>query len=257
MEVIRDWSAFSPQAYLHEYYADIGAENLALLQFLQRAFRDVPQDSLLLDFGGGPTIYTLITASRRVSEIHFCDYLESNLEAVQQWLHGRFGAFDWTHFVKTTLVLEGQDYSRESVRARENQIRQSVTQVMRCDANRPDPLNGINWQYDVLVSNFCAESATNDRAQWRRFVRNITSLLKPGGKLVMSTLKGADSYAVGDEIFPAVFILEDDLIEVLCHAGFVEDSIQIESVPADRPSRHYQGLMLTTATKCPNSHHKE
>jgi hypothetical protein len=62
---------------------------------------------------------------------------------------------------------------------------------------------------------------------------------------------------VGDEIFPAVFILEDDLIEVLCDAGFVEDSIQVESVPADRPSRHYQGLMLTTATKCPTHHRKE
>ncbi len=253
MEIVRDWSAFNPQAYLREYYADMGAENLTLLQFLVRSFRDIPPDSTLLDFGGGPTIYTLITASAQVREIHFCDYLEANLEAVQKWLYGDADAFDWTHFIKTTLVLEGRDYSHESVQAREKQIRQNVTQVMSCDANRPSPLHENARQYDVLVSNFCAESATNDGEQWRWFVQNITSLLSPGGRLVMSALKGADSYAVGDEVFPAVFILEDDLLQALGDAGFAEDSIQIESVPADRPSRHYQGLMLATATKCTRS----
>jgi len=251
MEIIRDWSVFSPQAYLQDYYADMGAENLAIMQFLVRSFRDIAPDSTLLDFGGGPTIYTLITASARLREIHFCDYLEANLQAVQKWLYGDDDAFDWTHFIKTTLVLEGRDYSRESVKAREKQIRQNVTRVMRCDANHPSPLNGNTRQYDLLVSNFCAESVTNDREQWRSFVENITSLLKPGGKLVMSALKGADSYAVGNEVFPAVFILEDDLIQALGDAGFAEESLQIDSVPADRPSRHYQGLMLATATKRP------
>jgi len=249
MGIIRDWSAFSPQAYLHEYYADIGAENLALLRFLVKSLRDILPRSVLLDFGGGPTIYALIAASARASEMHFCDYLHSNLEEVQKWLMGSQDAFDWTQFIKTTLVLEGRDYSAEGVKARQRIIRRKVTRVMSCDANRTTPVEGITWQYDVLVSNFCAESATNDWEQWRTFVQNITSLIKPRGKLVLSALKGADSYSVGDKVFPAVFVLEDDLAQVLRDVGFCEDSIQIESVPADRPSRHYQGLMLATATK--------
>lgn len=249
MDIIRDWSVFSPRAYLREYYADIGAENLALLRFLVRSLGDISPESMLLDFGGGPTIYSMIAACARAREIHFCDFLESNLDEVQLWLRSRPDAFDWTQFVKATLVLEGRNYSPEGVKSRENEIRRKVTRVMACDANGANPLNGISWQYDVLVSNFCAESATDDRAQWRRFVRNITSLLRPGGRLVLSALKGADSYAVGEEVFPAVFILEDDLIQVLGDAGFCQDSISIESVPADRPSRHYQGLMLATATK--------
>jgi hypothetical protein len=103
--------------------------------------------------------------------------------------------------------------------------------------------------YDVVVSNFCAESATEDVQEWRRFVRNITSLIRPGGRLIMSTLKGATSYGVGKEIFPAVNIMEEDLIELLVDIGFDCNSIQIDSVPADRPSRHYQGLMFVTALK--------
>ncbi len=249
MERVRDWSAFSPQAYLQEYYADIGAENLALLQFLVKAFSEVPTDSILLDFGGGPTVYSLITATARVTEIHFCDYLEANLEEVRKWLRGDPEAFDWTQFIKTVLVLEGKAYSSRAAISRARDIRRTVTRVMQCDANRAVPVEGVTRQYDVLVSNFCAESATNDRAQWHRFVHNITSLLKPGGRLVLAALKGADSYAVGEEIFPAVYILEEDVIQVLGDAEFSQESIRIESVPADRPSRHYQGLMLVTATK--------
>ena len=81
-----DWARFDPTAYLEEYYADLGAENLALLRFLEEAYRDLPSNCVLLDFGGGPTIYPLIAAASRVEEIHFTDYLDSNLEEVRKWL---------------------------------------------------------------------------------------------------------------------------------------------------------------------------
>jgi len=146
--------------------------------------------------------------------------------------------------------LDEQDFVLKALIERAEQVRRKVTRVMPCDANLAEPVGGITWQYNVLVSNFCAESATDDREQWRRFVQNITSLLRPDGRLVLAALKGADSYSVGDKVFPAVYILEDDLRQVLRDTGFCEDSIHIESVPADRPSRHYEGLMLATATKC-------
>lgn len=247
--ITSNWSIFSPRDYLREYYADVGAENLAILRFLMRSLRAISPDSVLLEFGGGPTVYTLIAASTYANEIHFCDYLESNLEEVRKWLCKDHSAFNWTQFIKTTLVLEGKDYSFHSVTKREDEVRARVKRIMRCDANRRYPIDQTACQYDVLVTNFCAESATTDRRQWNRFVRNITSLIKPGGQIIMSALKGADSYAVGQEVFPAVHIMEEDLIEALCEAGFVEDTIRMECVSADRPSRHYQGLMFTTAIK--------
>lgn len=245
----KDWSIFNAQAYLEEYYSDIGSENLAILHFLVRTLREVSPESILLDFGGGPTIYSLIAGAHHAREIHFCDYLESNLEQVRRWLDKDPQAFDWTEFIKTTLVLEGTDYSKQGIDLREEQIRQRVTQVIRCDANLFKPIPTLVSGYDVLVTNFCAESATDSVDQWQRFIRNITSLIRPGGRLIMSSLKGASSYGVGKEVFPAVYIVEGDLIEILIGMGFDCDSIRIESVTADRPSRHYQGLMFVTALK--------
>jgi hypothetical protein len=249
LDYTSDWSVFSAQAYLQEYYADIGAENLAILHFLVRTVRDLSPQATLLDFGGGPTIYTMIACANRVHEIHFCDFLESNLEQVRMWLGEHPHAFNWTEFIKVTLMLEGRDYSRESVALREAEVRRRVTHVLHCDANLLCPIQTDVDGYDVVVSNFCAESATEDIHQWQTFVRNITSLLKPGGRLIMSTLKGASSYGVGEEVFPAVNIAEEDLIELLIDINFDIDSIQIESVPSDRPSRHYQGLMFVTAVR--------
>jgi nicotinamide N-methyltransferase len=249
MDVTNDYATFDPQAYLQEYYADVGAENLALLRFLVKAFCDVPVHSLTLDFGGGPTLYGAIVAAGWVDEIHLADYHESNIAQVQKWLNRDPSAFDWHPFIETTLQLEGKDVSLESVIWREEQTRRRVTRLMLCNARSSCPIDGVSQRYDVLMTNFCAEAAADDKAQWQHCMGNIVSLLRPGGRIVLSAVKGACSYAVGDTAFLAVNIQECDLRRVLLKTGFAEESIVIESVPADRPDRHYQGLMFATATK--------
>lgn len=248
--ITRDWSLFEPRSYLNEYYGDIGPENLALMGFFTRAFRVIPVGGTMLEFGGGPTVYSLITAASQVDEIHFCDYLESNLEEVRKYLRGSPRSFDWRPFVETALMLEfGRKCSVQELLQREAEIRRRVTRVMHCDASLASPLPGMRNVYDIVVSNFCAESATDDLPQWRKFVRNIASLLRPGGKLIMSALKGARYYTVGRRKFPAVDINEHDLAQVLLEVGCDRNSIVIETVSGDRPTRKYQGLMLALATK--------
>ncbi len=246
----RDWTSFDPNAYLDEYYADVGPENVALLRFLNEAYRQMPSGGTLLDFGGGPTIYPLISAAPRFDEIHFSDYLQANLDEVRKWLTKGPDAFDWQAFVRRALELEtGRVCTLSDIEIRESEIRARVTRLLRCDASRAYPLDGPRVSYDVVLTNFCAESATSDYAQWRSFIHNIVSLLRPGGQLVMSALKGATRYSVGPVSFPAVEISEDDLIEALEDAGFPRKWIELRSIPADRPTRDYQGLILATAMK--------
>jgi hypothetical protein len=246
----KGWEEFNPKAYLHEYYSDLGAENSALLRFFVDAYKAIPHDSSLLDFGGGPTIYPLISAANKVKEIHFCDYLEVNLSEVLKWLRRKKMAFNWQPFVSATLELElSRPCTASDIAKREEQIRRRITCLSRCDARLDPPLHGIFQKYDVVVSNFCAESATDDRHQWRTCMYNIASLVRPGGKFIISALKGAHSYPVGRKVFPAVSIDETDLAWGLITAGCKPESIDIRSVPADRPSRYYQGLMLAPAEK--------
>ncbi len=249
-EVTPDWEHFDPVAYLDEYYGDMGTENLELLRFLAETYLSLPKGGVLLDFGGGPTIYPLISAATRVDEIHFCDYLEANLDEVRRWIDASPTAFDWDPFIRKALELEtGEPCTDAEVEQRANRIKERITRLMRCDASRRPPIEGPHGLYDVVLTNFCAESATSDREQWRTYMANIVSVLKPGGWLVLSALKGASRYSVGPRYFPAVEIVEDDLVQLLEASGFARDGMEVRSIAADRPSREYAGLLLAVARK--------
>ncbi len=251
--ITQDWTHFDPVAYLDEYYGDLGPENLALLEFMAETYELLPKGGTLLDFGGGPTLYPLISAANRVDEIHFADYLEANLEEVRRWILCDPTAFDWNPFIRKAIELEsGQICSEESVDQRAAELRQLITRLIRCDASKPSPIPELERPYDIVLTNFCAESATDDHDQWRSYMANITSVLKPRGWLVISALKGATQYAVGPHSFPAVDISEHDLRNLLKDMGFEGAKVRVRSVPADRPTRDYKGLMLAVAQKNPN-----
>jgi hypothetical protein len=133
---------------------------------------------------------------------------------------------------------------------REAQIRNHVAYIGRCDVRKCPPISGPQLAYEVVASNFCSECVTDNREEWRFFVSNIASLVKPGGVLLMTALKGATSYSIGPMHFPVVSIDEQDIRQVLRELGFFPHSIMTRSVPADRPSRHYEGLMFASAIKC-------
>jgi hypothetical protein len=243
-----DWTRFNPRDYLQEYYASVSPENFALLTFAVKAFQLIPPKGLLLDFGGGPTIYPLIVAANYADEIHFCDYLDVNLNEVRQWLQNNYSAFNWQEFVKVTLELEQPGSSNsQNILLRNALIRQRVTRVFNCDLSNTPPIDNL-IAYDILVTNFCAESVTSDRVQWRNFFHNTLSLLKPKGFLLLSALKGATCYAVGERLFSAVNLNENDLIQALIEENFDPQSILLESIPAD-PSSHYKGLIMLLAQK--------
>ena len=91
----------------------------------------------------------------------------------------------------------------------------------------------------------CGESRpTNRITGWP-----LGSLVRPGGSLIVSALKGATCYSVGSRTFPAVDISEDDLTEVLVESGFPEKRVSIRTILADRPARLYAGVIMAVAVK--------
>lgn len=249
MNPTHDYSEFDPKTYLHEYYSTIPQESIDLLCFLIKALQDVDPDSLALDFGGGPTLYTALVAADKIHNIHYSDYLQANRDEMQKWLRADADAFDWSETTRAVLELEGKDTSQESIRAREALIRERVTRVLRCDTTQSTPIEGMGHDYDVLISNLCIEAVAKDRAQWTQYLSNAGSLLKSGGKLVMAAVRGGRAYSVGDVVFHVLPIFEKDFEDALPQAGFIKESIRIEWAHADHPVHPYEGLLFVTATK--------
>ncbi|MGE0682917.1 MAG: guanitoxin biosynthesis pre-guanitoxin forming N-methyltransferase GntF [Candidatus Binatia bacterium] len=250
--VDKTYGNFDPLLYLNEYYADLGEENLELLRFYVDVFRNIPAKGVMLDFGSGPTLYSLISAVIKVKEIHIVEYLEANRLELRKWLQKDDDAFNWHPFIQAAIEMEQDKRCSElDIARREAQIRNHIVYIGRCDIRRCPPILGPQYAYEVVASNFCSECVTDNLEEWRFFVANIASLVKPGGIFLMTALKGAISYSVGPMRFPVVHIDENDLRQTLKELGFFPHSIMIRSVPADRPGRHYEGLMFTSAIKRP------
>jgi hypothetical protein len=248
--VTKTWEEWCPRSYLNDHYLDICSENFGLLQFMVNAFRLIPPDGLLLDFGCGPTINAMFPVANHVREIHLCDYLEANLDEVKRWLMGEPSAFDWSEYVKVTLTLEnGEPPDALSIAQREAVVRQRVTQLLNCDASKTPPLDS-SLRYDILVTNYCIDGATDNYEQWRSFFHNAMTMLKPGGILLLSAIKGANYWIVEEHRFPAIYITESDLMEALIEEGFEPQSIHMESLPAaDVPTCTYEGVIMVMARK--------
>jgi hypothetical protein len=233
---------FDPADYLAEYYSAIGDENDALLQFLAGAYEGMPAGGSLLEVGGGPTVYQLVSAAGRAGSITFADPVDANLRAVASWVDGCPGAFDWSAFVRRALHHEGIDRPSDAqVWDRQARLRAELTHLRSCDVFRPLLAPG-EAPFDAVGSHFVTESITADRAMWRRGLGNLVGALRPGGLLVLSALEHAQSWRAGDRCYPAVWLTVADVVEALEGFGVVLEHVErIDAeVPAGDPSAGHQ-----------------
>ncbi|GAA3218914.1 guanitoxin biosynthesis pre-guanitoxin forming N-methyltransferase GntF [Dactylosporangium siamense] len=242
-----DWE---PAAYLDGYYRTVEPDEVATIAFFVDALRAAERDRPVLFFGVGPTLHHVFAAAEVASEIHLGDYLPANLAEIRRWLDRDPGAHDWRPFVRHTLRCEGvAEPTDEEVAAREDLTRKKVTDLVEVDARHPRP---VARSYPTVVSAYCADSATADRATWALFMRHITGLVEPGGLFVTSALRRCRGYTVAGRSFPSAGVDEHDLRAVL-RPGFGSPSIEVRQVPQEA-SHGYGGIVLAAARRTATSH---
>ncbi|KAH0623358.1 hypothetical protein JD844_031609 [Phrynosoma platyrhinos] len=172
----------------------------------------------LIDIGSGPSIYQLLSACESFQEIIATDFLEQNREEMQKWLKKDPDAFDWTPMVKYVCQLEG---NREKWMEKEEKLRKTIKQVLKCDVTLANPLDPLVIQpVSCVLSTFCLESASKDLPAHRSVMKNVGSLVKPGGHLILVLAVRTNYYMVGQDKFSCVY-LEPEMVEnAVKDAGF-------------------------------------
>jgi hypothetical protein len=204
------YKEFDPAAYLAEYYSSLGSENQMLLEFYHEVYSQLPGELEILEFGGGPTLYQLASASAKARSITFAEYLPQNRRAVKLWRDMR-SRHDWSEFFMMTAALEGHHNSALI----EQRLRAKLAEIIPCDAKDPtlklEPLQ----RFDLVSSAFCLECIGNSWKEFEQAVERICDRVRPGGHLVISALENAQDYVVGSALFPAVPVKTEHLLELL------------------------------------------
>jgi hypothetical protein len=242
------WSEWQAEAYLQEYYREVEPDERFLLEFLVEVMREMPPVPVALDFGCGPTVHRLFPLVPRVREIHLAEFLPENRAAVAGWVAARPQAHDWRPFARETLRIEGDvDPSERRVGEREQATRGRITGIVPGDASERDPLGRARRGfYPLVTTHYCADSATDDKGTWRRYMLHIAGLVQPGGQLIASALGGSRGYRVGSRWFPAVAVTARELGGFFEEAGFTEIEIRDRAVP-DRAEKGYGSVIFARA----------
>jgi hypothetical protein len=157
---------------------------------------------------------------------------------------------DWLHFSQEMLRLQGNSQPSEAqARAIEEAARSRITLVSPGDANDSDPMGpDKRGFYSLVTTHCCAEGATSNKEEWRRFIGNIFSLVKPGGTLIQTVVEGATHYRVGSRAFPAAGITRHDVLDCLRDNGFTDIDLRVRLTP-DNSEQGFSSCVFARAIK--------
>ncbi len=240
---IQDFGSFTPEEYLSEYYHSVFSENDKLLRFFSRAAHAINKDANLLEYGGGPTIYQLISFAPKVNSIHFTDHINDNILAVQKWINKEEKAHNWTPFVEVALEYEtGRKPTKEAVLEREELVRSLLHDFGHVDAMNPGVDTTPRKQYDMVSVNFVAESISKTEEDWHKSLDSILNYVKPGGQLCMTAIRGAEYWVSGGKQFPAFSVTAKMLENEILNRGFTLEMIEeIDAEIMDKAAPEYEG----------------
>ena len=198
---------------IHDFYASYG-------KYLD------PTSSKLLEFGGGPCIYPLISAGPHVSDVTFADYDAVNLDAVQAWRDGSSGAHDWGPYFK--YVLQELEKEKEDIpsqsQSRQLDLKKKINQFKQVDIRSDDLFYGkrvVGEKFDIVSSNFCLDAVAETVEEYGVFLKRLKGLVRSGGFLIgLVSLEESYWMTAKNEKKPHLFLTEQEVIQKYEEAGF-------------------------------------
>ncbi|KAL3871346.1 hypothetical protein ACJMK2_039353 [Sinanodonta woodiana] len=191
------YDAVDPETYVTTFYSTIEGhkEEGDVLKFfldsLHEAFKSGEiTGQKLLDVGTGPIPNMAFCAAPWFKEITHSDFSQKNLDSIEE---------------------------------RQEELRRKISNIVFCDVTKPNPVASTAVDgdlFDAITCSNCLECATVTLDEYAKSVRNLSSLLKPGGRLVLEGALDQTFYRVGDISFECTPITEDQLRDIFQKEGF-------------------------------------
>ncbi|XP_048368064.1 nicotinamide N-methyltransferase-like [Sphaerodactylus townsendi] len=140
--------------------------------------------------------------------------------------------------------------SREEWTQKEEKVRRAVKQVLKCDVTEPNPLAPLSLPpADCVLSTLCLEGACKDLPTFCSALKNISSLLRSGGHLVLLAILEETFYMVGQRRFSCLYLDQKSVEEAVKEAGF--DIEWLEGIQYSSPqiSHDAKGVCVLVARK--------
>lgn len=107
-------------------------------------------------------------------------------------------------------------------------MRCAVRQVLKCDVTQSRPLGTVSLPLaDCLLSTLCLDAACPDLPAYCAALRNLGSLLKPGGFLVVVDALKSSYYMIGEQRFSSLCLGQEAIEAAVREAGYSVERFEV------------------------------
>ncbi|OCT66977.1 nicotinamide N-methyltransferase [Xenopus laevis] len=217
---------------------DMDASKNQLIEYPIKSLRDILSSGLvkgetLIELSVTSFMHMLVAADYfdNIIMLHSC---ESDEQEAQKWLNKEPEAIDHSHLTTFVCGLKGECTTCEE---HEEKTRRAVKQVVRWDITKENPLGDVVLpQADCVLSCAYLDIVSKDHEMYLKLLKQISSLVKIGGHLIMIGALNQTYYMLGQHKFSSLTYDEEFLRKALAKNGFIIERFGKEK------SRHNSGL---------------
>lgn len=242
-----DWSQFPARAYLDQHYGHMSSETATMMSaIIEYARGGEFAPSRLIEVAGGPTVFSLLALTAALESppqrIVFTDIAESNLREVDDWLHDRQDAFDYSHLYAWLATNAQVDPERAAA-----SLRAAEWELVCVDWHDPPRAAWLD-AFDVVSSHFFVESATGDRAEALALLRNFSGLASPDALVLLSFLQHAQSWDCAGVAVTSLQVHEDMIESFLRTGGLTLAQAAVRTARGRQPAAvtGYEGVVTVS-----------
>ena len=189
----------------------------------------------LLEFGGGPCIYPLISAAPYVSEITFADIDQGSLDAVQAWKNNSEDAHDWSSYFEYVIsqLEEEKEELKDKYSSRQEELKKKLANFLVADIRTDQVFENdmLAGKYDIVSTNFCFDSVAETFEEYKAFVKRIKHYVKKGGFLAgLVSLEETYWQTSYGEHKSHLYLTKEDVIATFQEMGFRVESSKIFTI---------------------------
>ncbi|XP_053311648.1 nicotinamide N-methyltransferase-like [Spea bombifrons] len=218
------------------------------LKFLlkEKAAGRIPGDTLT-DFSIGPIVCHLLPICDRFKEIVILEFNDVCISELEKWRNSHEEAYDWSHASKALTDLEGKSGGWKE---KEELLKQKIKQILKCDFTKENPTDPIVLpKADCVFCAWAIDIISPDKEAYIRNFRKVSSLLKPGGHLILFGNINHSFYFIGEHKYKILKYDEEFLKKNLKDEGYVIESYQANDRKTTSPLVDHEKIVFVNAIK--------
>jgi hypothetical protein len=248
MQLTYNFTDFSAQAYLQEYYSELTAENKFLLSFYHEFYQTTDPNLSVLELGGGPTIFLDISAAKQGHEIVFSEFAPSCRTEVIKFLIDDQNAWNWNSYLQYVVDSYAKTGATCSINELKHLLRTRIKAVIPCDLTHSEPLKPAWYQpFDIVSIGSVADTVGANEEEFTGIMKNGLGMLKPGGLFIGYFAKNCRKWTNLNKVY-TTFPVNEDYVRNFFSKIKMEITMLTNSVPPDY-QQDYEGIFGVTARK--------